>query len=134
LLYSAGLYVIGIDLAIVIGTLAGVTFIIPYVGTIIGICFSVVMALLKFNDILHPLLCLGWFGFVQLLEGAIITPRIVGNTVGLHPLVAIVALLIGGQIFGILGMLLAVPVTAVLQVFLRSLAEYYRASEFYREG
>lgn len=134
LLYSAGLYVIGIDLAIVIGTLAGAAFIIPYVGTIIGIMLSVVMALLKFNDILHPLLCLGWFGFVQLLEGAIITPKIVGNTVGLHPLVAIVALLIGGQIFGIVGMLLAVPVTAVLQVFLRSMAEYYRASAFYREG
>jgi len=134
LLYSIGLYVIGIDLAIAIGTLAGITFIIPYVGTIIGICLSVVMALLKFNDILHPLLCLGWFGFVQLLEGAIITPKIVGNTVGLHPLMAIVALLIGGQLFGIIGMLLAVPVTAVLQVFLRSLAEYYRSSEFYREG
>ena len=134
LLYSAGLYFIGIDLAIVIGTLAGATFIIPYVGTIIGICLSVVMALLKFNDILHPLLCLGWFGLVQLLEGAVITPKIVGDTVGLHPLVAIVALLIGGQLFGITGMLLAVPVTAVLQVFLRSLADYYRSSEFYREG
>ncbi len=134
LLYSAGLYAIGIDLAVVIGTLAGATFIIPYVGTIIGICLSVVMALLKFNDILHPLLCLGWFGLVQLLEGAVITPKIVGNTVGLHPLVAIVSLLIGGQLFGITGMLLAVPVTAVLQVFLRSLAEYYRNSEFYREG
>jgi predicted PurR-regulated permease PerM len=134
ILYSAGLYAIGIDLAIAIGTLAGATFIIPYVGTIIGICLSVAMALLKFNDILHPLLCLGWFGFVQLLEGAIITPKIVGNTVGLHPLVAIVALLIGGQLFGVIGMLLAVPATAVLQVFLRSLAEYYRSSEFYREG
>ncbi|NTW98926.1 MAG: AI-2E family transporter [Geobacteraceae bacterium] len=134
LLYSAGLYVIGIDLAIAIGTLAGATFIIPYVGTIIGICLSVVMALLKFNDILHPLLCLGWFGFVQLLEGAIITPKVVGDTVGLHPLVAIVSLLIGGQLFGIVGMLLAVPVTAVLQVFIRSLTEYYRNSEFYREG
>lgn len=134
LLYSVGLYVIGIDLAIAIGTLAGATFIIPYVGTIIGICLSVVMALLKFNDLLHPLLCLGWFGFVQMLEGAIITPKIVGDTVGLHPLVAIVALLIGGQIFGIVGMLLAVPVTAVLQVFLRSMADYYRNSEFYREG
>ena len=134
LLYSAGLYVIGIDLAIAIGTLAGVTFIIPYVGTIIGICLSVVMALLKFNDILHPLLCLGWFGLVQLLEGTVITPKIVGDTVGLHPLVAIVALLIGGQLFGITGLLLAVPVTAVLQVFLRSLADYYRSSEFYREG
>ncbi len=132
LLYSVGLYFIGIDLAIAIGTLAGVAFIIPYVGTIIGICLSVVMALLKFNDILHPLLCLGWFGLVQALEGMIITPKVVGNTVGLHPLVAIVALLIGGQLFGIIGMLLAVPVTAVMQVFLRSLADYYRGSEFFR--
>lgn len=132
LLYSIGLYFIGIDLAIAIGTLAGVTFIIPYVGTIIGICLSVVMALLKFNDILHPLLCLGWFGLVQALEGMVITPKVVGDTVGLHPLVAIVALLIGGQLFGIMGMLLAVPVTAVMQVFLRSLATYYRDSEFFR--
>ncbi|MBI5485552.1 MAG: AI-2E family transporter, partial [Deltaproteobacteria bacterium] len=77
-------------------------------------------------------LCLGLFGFVQLLEGTIITPKIVGDTVGLHPLVAIVALLIGGQLFGITGMLLAVPVTAVLQVFLRSLARYYHDSEFFR--
>ena len=69
---------------------------------------------------------------VQGLEGMVITPRVVGSTVGLHPLVAIVALLIGGQIFGIMGMLLAVPVTAVLQVFLRSLAVWYRNSEFYR--
>ncbi|MBC7961862.1 MAG: AI-2E family transporter, partial [Steroidobacteraceae bacterium] len=132
LLYSVGLYFIGIDLAIAIGTLAGVTFIIPYVGTIIGIFLSVVMALLKFNDILHPLLCLGWFGLVQALEGMVITPKVVGDTVGLHPLVAIVALLIGGQLFGIIGMLLAVPVIAVLQVFMRSLAVYYRNSEFFR--
>jgi predicted PurR-regulated permease PerM len=131
-LYSIGLYFIGIDLAIAIGTLAGITFIIPYVGTIIGIVLSVIMAVLKFHDILHPLLCLGWFCIVQLIEGMIITPKIVGNTVGLHPLVTIVALLIGGQIFGLMGMLLAVPVTAVLQVFLRSLAAYYRNSDFYR--
>lgn len=131
-LYSFGLYFIGIDLSIAIGTLAGITFIIPYVGTIIGICLSVIMAFLKFQDVLHPLLCLGWFGLVQALEGMVITPKIVGDTVGLHPLVAIIALLIGGQMFGIMGMLLAVPVTAVLQVFLRSLAVYYRNSEFFR--
>jgi len=130
-LYSIGLYFIGIDLSIAIGTLAGMAFIIPYVGTIIGICLSVVMALLKFHDMLHPLLCLGWFCLVQTLEGTVITPKVVGDTVGLHPLVAIIALLIGGQMFGIMGMLLAVPVTAVLQVFLRSLAAWYRESEFY---
>jgi predicted PurR-regulated permease PerM len=131
-LYSIGLYFIGIDLAIAIGTLAGITFIIPYVGTIIGIVLSVIMAFLKFHDILHPLLCLGWFALIQGLEGMLITPRVVGTTVGLHPLVAIVALLIGGQIFGLMGMLLAVPVVAVLQVFLRSLSTWYRDTEFYR--
>lgn len=131
-LYSIGLYFIGIDLAIAIGTLAGITFIIPYVGTIIGIILSVGMALLKFQDILHPLLCLGWFSLVQALEGMVITPRVVGNSVGLHPLIAIIALLIGGQMFGLMGMLLAVPVTAVLQVFLRSLMHLYHESEFYR--
>ena len=132
ILYSAGLYFIGIDLAVAIGTLAGITFIIPYVGTIIGIVLSMIMAALKYHDILHPLLCLGWFGVVQTLEGMVITPRVVGNTVGLHPLVTIVALLIGGQLFGLFGMLLAVPFTAVLQVFLRSLTQYYLSSDFYR--
>lgn len=133
-LYSIGLYFIGIDLAIVIGTLAGITFIIPYVGTILGIILSVIMALLKFQDILHPLLCVGWFALVQGLEGSIITPKIVGDKVGLHPLVALIALLIGGQIFGLSGMLLAVPVTAVLQVFLRTLSAHYRETGFYRGG
>jgi predicted PurR-regulated permease PerM len=131
-LYSVGLYLIGIDLAIAIGTLAGAAFIIPYVGTLIGIVLSVFMALLKFHDFLHPLLCLGWFGLVQALEGMLITPRVVGNTVGLHPLVTLVVLLIGGQLFGLMGMLLAVPVCAVARVFLISLAGWFRNSEFYR--
>lgn len=130
-LYSIGLYLIGIDLAVAIGMLAGATFIIPYVGTVIGIVLSMLMALLKFHDLLHPLLCLGWFALVQGLEGIIITPKIVGDTVGLHPLVALIALLLGGQLFGIMGMLLAIPLTAVIQVFLRSLAVYYRNSDFY---
>lgn len=131
-LYSIGLYMIGIDLAIAIGMLAGITFIIPYVGTIIGIILSVAMALLKFHDLLHPLLCLGWFTLVQLLEGMIITPKIVGNTVGLHTLVALIALFLGGQLLGIMGMLLAIPIAAVLQVFLRSIAAYYRSTSFFQ--
>ncbi len=131
-LYSAGLYLIGIDLAILIGTLAGAAFIIPYVGTILGIILSMTMALLKFHDLLHPLLCLGWFVLVQALEGAVITPRMVGNKVGLHPVITILALLIGGQLFGILGMLLAVPFTAVVKVLSASLLEYYRSSFYYK--
>jgi predicted PurR-regulated permease PerM len=131
-LYSIGLYLIGIDLGVMIGTLAGITFIIPYFGTILGIILSMTMAFLKFHDVLHPLLCLGWFGLVQLFEGAIITPKIVGDKVGLHPVVTILALLVGGQLFGILGMLLAVPVTAVLKVLFRSFLEVYRSTAFYQ--
>jgi predicted PurR-regulated permease PerM len=131
-LYSIGLYFIGIDLAIATGTLAGITFIIPYFGTILGIVLSMTLALLKFHDFLHPLLCLGWFAIVQALEGGIITPRIVGEKVGLHPIVTILAILIGGQLFGILGMLLALPVTALLKVGLCSLLDYYRSTPFFK--
>lgn len=132
LLYSAGLWLIGIDLAVVIGTLSGAAFIIPYVGTVLGIILSILMAALKFHDLLHPLLCLGWFALVQALEGTVITPKVVGDTVGLHPLIAIVALLIGGQLIGISGMLLAIPVAAILKVLAGHLLVYYRASAFYQ--
>jgi len=131
-LYSIGLYFIGIDLAIATGTLAGITFIIPYFGTVLGIVLSMALAFLKFHDFLHPLLCLGWFVLVQALEGGIITPRIVGEKVGLHPIVTILAILIGGQLFGILGMLLALPVTAVLKVGICSLIEYYRSTILFK--
>jgi predicted PurR-regulated permease PerM len=132
-LYSIGLSLIGIDLAVVVGTLAGITFIIPYVGTLLGIALSTLLALLKFHDLLHPLLCLGWFVIVQALEGALITPKIVGDRVGLHPVLTILALLIGGQLFGIAGMILAVPAAAVLKVFVGMLRETYLASGYFRE-
>ena len=131
-LYSAGLWIIGIDLAVAIGTLAGAAFIIPYLGTVLGIVLSMTMALLKFHDLLHPLLCLGWFCIVQAIEGTVITPKVVGDTVGLHPLVAIVALLIGGQLMGIAGMLVAIPAAAVIKVFAGHIIDYYRSSEFYQ--
>ena len=131
-LYSAGLWLIGIDLAVVIGTLSGAAFIIPYLGTMLGIVLSMLMAVLKFHDLLHPLLCLGWFALVQGLEGTVITPKVVGDTVGLHPLIAIVALLIGGQLLGISGMLLAIPVAAILKVLAGHLLTYYRSSTFYQ--
>jgi predicted PurR-regulated permease PerM len=131
-LYSVGLSLIGIDLAVVIGSLSGLLFIIPYVGTVFGIVVSMTLAFLKFHDFLHPLLCLGWFGIVQAIEGAVITPAVVGNRVGLHPVVAIIALFIGGQWFGIFGMLLAVPAAAVLKVLLRHFRVWYLATPFYR--
>lgn len=130
-LYSIGLLVIGIDLALLIGILSGLAFIIPYLGTILGIFFAGLMAVVKFHDLLHPLLVIGWFGIVQALEGTIITPRIVGNRVGLHPVGTILAILVGGELFGFLGLLLAVPVVASALVLLRAALARYRETTFY---
>lgn len=132
-LYSVGLAVIGIDLALVIGILSGIAFIIPYLGTIFGIVAAGIMAVVKFHDLLHPALVIGWFALVQLLEGTVITPRIVGERVGLHPLGTILAVLAGGELFGFLGLLLAVPVAASGTVIGRYLVEHYRRSAFYTE-
>jgi predicted PurR-regulated permease PerM len=130
-LYSIGLLLIGIDLALVIGILSGVAFIIPYLGLIVGLATAGMLAVMKFHDLLHPLLVIGWFALVQSLEGTVITPRIVGDRVGLHPLGTILAVLIGGELFGFLGLLLAVPVTAAGTVLVRYLLAGYRDSEFF---
>jgi len=132
-LYSTGLLVIGIDLALVIGIFSGLAFIIPYAGTILGGVFAVFMALVKFGDILHPLLVLGWFTVVQGVEGAFLTPRIVGDRVGLHPVTTLLAVLTGGELFGFIGLLLAVPVAATTRVLLRHAVNYYFTTPYYLE-
>lgn len=130
-LYSLGLMIIGIDLAMIIGIFSGLAFIIPYLGTILGAVVAGTMAAIKFNDLLHPLLVLGLFGSVQALEGLVITPRLVGDRVGLHPMVTILAVLTGGELFGFFGLLLAVPVAASCNVILRALIVRYRSSDFF---
>jgi predicted PurR-regulated permease PerM len=128
--YSVGLLVIGIDMPFVIGIMSGAAFIIPYLGTLIGIVIAGTMAIVKFHDLLHPLLVIGLFGLVQALEGTVITPRIVGDRVGLHPLGTILSVLVGGELFGFLGLLLAVPVAASLNVLFKHALDRYRNSDF----
>lgn len=133
-LYSAGLLVLGIDLAIAVGMLSGLLFIVPYLGTAVGIVVASALSLLAFGPDWHVLGVLGVFGGVQLLEGMLLTPWIVGDKVGLHPLVVMVALLVGGNLFGITGMLLAIPMTAAAQVLLLEWITAYRASGAYGDG
>ncbi len=118
ILYSLGFVLIGIDLAVVLGIISGVLFIIPYVGTLFGIVAGSLMALAKYGDLIHPLYVLLWIAGVQVLEGYVLTPRIVGQAIGLHPVVYIMALIIGGNLFGFAGMLVAIPVAAILKVLL----------------
>ena len=131
-LYSVGLLLVGIDLAVPVGVLSGVLFVVPYLGTAVGLVLGSILALLKFG-IGWPLLgVVAVFGVVQAIEGYLLTPRIVGDQVGLHPLVVMIALIVGGSLLGIWGMLLAIPLTAVLSVFGGEWLELYRASSLYR--
>lgn len=132
LVYSVGLTLTGIDMPWVVGILSGALFIVPYLGTAVGIVLGSLLALLKFHDLAHLLAVWAVFAAGQGLEGFVLTPRIVGDRVGLHPLAVILAVLAGGGLFGFTGVLLAVPAAAVLRVGLDEALAAYRASAFYR--
>lgn len=117
-LNCAGLLVLGIDHAIFFGILSGVLTIIPYVGIIIGALFPIIMALITKDSIWYSVGVVIVFTVVQFLEGNFITPRITGSKVSINALAAIIALVIGGKILGIAGMILAVPAIGVLKIIL----------------
>lgn len=113
-----GLLVLGIDHAIFFGILSGVLTIIPYIGIIIGALFPVLMALITKDSIWYTIGVIIVFAVVQFLEGNFITPRITGSKVSINALAAIIALVLGGKILGIAGMILAVPAIGVLKILL----------------
>jgi predicted PurR-regulated permease PerM len=131
LTYAIGLWLVGLDLAFIIGAGAGVLSIVPYLGTFVGVVAALVAALFQFQDLLHPVLVLVVFAVGQSLEGMVFTPHLVGDRIGLHPVTVIFAVLAGGQLFGFLGILLALPAAAALNVLVRHLKERYHRSELY---
>jgi predicted PurR-regulated permease PerM len=130
-LYAVGFSIIGIDLAIGVGLLAGVMALIPYLGNVVAVGAATLLCVLQFGVDWHLAAVLGWYVVVQTLEGFVLTPRIVGHSVGLHPGVVIVALLIGGDLFGFLGLLIAVPAAAVVKVFAQEASAVYRQSALF---
>ncbi len=130
-IYATGLWLIGLDLAFLIGTVAGLASIVPYLGTAVGIVSASVAAVMQFQE-WNILIWVGLvFGVGQMIEGYLLTPNLVGDRIGLHPVAVIFAILAGGQLAGFTGVLLALPVAAVIMVFLRHLDDYYKDSEFY---
>jgi len=129
--YSIGLMIVGVDLAVVIGMLSGLAFIVPYFGTALGIVLASIMSLLEHGISWQILGAWAVFAVVQFFESYFITPRIVGKKVGLKPVFVILAVLIGADLFGFVGILLAVPTTAVLKVFLKDGMERYKKSAFF---
>jgi predicted PurR-regulated permease PerM len=130
-IYTAGLMLVGLDLAVLIGLLAGLVGFVPYLGIIIGGGAALIAAAVQFQDWLHPGLVLGVFVIGQMAEGFLLTPMLVGDRVGLHPVAVIFAILAGGELFGFLGVLLALPVAAVLMVVLRHAHQRYLHSTLY---
>ncbi len=130
-IYAVGLYFVGLDLAFLIGMLAGLASIVPYLGFIVGIIAAAMAAMFQYHDLIYLLYVAIVFGFGQLLEGTVLTPLLVGDRIGLHPVAVIFAVLAGGQLFGFVGVLLALPVAAVVMVFIRHLHDQYKESEYY---
>jgi predicted PurR-regulated permease PerM len=134
IVYALGLYAVGLDLAILIGMLAGLASIVPYLGFFVGIVAASIAAMFQFQDPVY----LGYIGIVfligQALEGWVLTPWLVGDKIGLHPVAVIFAVLAGGQLAGFVGILLALPLAAVVMVFVRYLHKSYLESEYYDTG
>lgn len=129
--YAVILTAIGLNFGLAIGLLAGFLTFIPYVGSIVGFISSVGVALVQYPDYKMPLVVAGIFFIGQFIEGNILTPKMVGDRIGLHPVWVIFALMAGGKLFGFTGMLLAVPVAAMIGVVVRYAIDWYQNSAAY---
>ncbi len=132
IMYSAGLWLVGVEFAFLIGMLAGLVSFIPYLGAIVGVGAGVIAAGVQFQELLPVLAVLLVFGVGQTIESMLLTPWLVGDRIGLHPVAVLFAILAGGQLFGFLGVLMALPVAAVLMVLLRFAQQNYLQSQYYR--
>lgn len=133
-IYSLGLWIVGLKLALLVGLLAGLLSFVPYLGTLLGVVMAVVAVLLQSPGLIPLAGVAVVFTVGQLLEGAVLTPLLVGDKIGLHPVAVIFAVMAGGQLFGFVGVLVALPVAAVLAVAVRRASALWLASAAYREG
>ena len=131
--YAVGLQLVGIEVGIIIGMIAGLASIIPYLGFAVGIISAIVACLFQFGlDWVHLALVLVVFMVGQAIEGYILQPFLLGDKIGLSPVAVVFAVLAGAQLAGLLGMLIALPVAAIIVVLLRHARENYEKSNLYR--
>ncbi len=132
--YAVGFYFLGVPAWAGIALIAGLLNAVPYVGTISGIILACGFSFASGSSFGHIAAILGVFAAVQSLEGYYLTPRIMGDRLNLHPMAVFLGLLVGGKLFGLLGIVLAIPVIAISKVFFKFLRELYQASQFYHAG
>lgn len=129
--YSVGLWLVGLDMALSIGMIAGLLSFVPYLGFALAFILAVLLALLQFASLPEVIPVLLVFGIGQFVESFFLTPILVGDRIGLHPVLVILALMAGGQLFGFAGVLLALPVSAAIAVGVRHTKQSYLRSEAY---
>jgi predicted PurR-regulated permease PerM len=133
-LYAIGFWFLGVPAWAGIALIAGFLNFIPYVGTAIGIIITVGLTLANGGGVWNIAGVLGVFVAVQTIEGYILTPKILGGRLNLHPMAVFIGLLAGGKLFGLLGIIIAIPTIAISKVFLKFANELYHASDFYHHG
>ncbi len=132
--YSLGLYFVGLELGVLVGFIAGLISFIPYVGSIVGFVVSLGIAFAQFDSLMPVIQVVIVFLTGQFLEGNFLTPKLVGENVGLHPVWVMFALLAGGVLLGFLGLMIAVPVAAIIGVLIRHAIENYKKSSLYLDN
>ncbi len=131
--YSIGLSIIGLPFAILIGIIAGLGDIVPYLGTLFGVLLSVIVALFYFHTLKSVLLVILVFAVIKIVEDWFVYPKLIGDRVGVHPVIIILIIIFAGEYFGITGMILSIPFAGVLKIFLRDIYEWYRESFLYNK-
>lgn len=130
--YGIGLSFVGLELGLLVGFIAGIISFIPYVGSIVGFITAMAIAFAQFSDWVPIAQVVGVFAVGQFLEGNFLTPKLVGDSIGLHPVWVMFALLAGGVLLGFLGLMIAVPMAAVIGVLTRFAISKYKQSSLYK--
>ena len=131
--YSAGLALIGVKGAVALGVFTALMIVIPYIGIALGLSLAIISVLLQFGPHAELIGVLVLFGIGQFIEGFFLTPRLVGERIGLHPVAVLFALLLFGKLFGFFGVLLALPISAVSLVLVKYLWSVYTQSTWYQK-
>ncbi len=129
--YACGFWLVGMHFGVIIGVITGFLYIIPYVGFTIALIMGIVITLANFSGIDHLLLVLLIYMLGQALESFFLTPKITGNKVGLDPFLTILVLIAGGNLFGFVGMLTAIPIAGIMKQYYGRIKTHYQTSEFF---
>lgn len=129
--YTIALWLCGLEIALLMGIVIGLISIVPYLGFLVGITIAIIAQLVQYHDVWHLVYILIAFTIGHIIENYILYPLLVGDRIGLHPVAVIFAILAGGELFGFIGVLFALPAAAIIMVLLRFMIRYYLQTEWY---